>query len=139
VIDDNEMSMRDFCFHVGVMLCAVPAGGWVIWQMLWVIKFLGEFMLAWWGTHSQQQQQPLPTLPSYATSAGRDLALTAASPHTLQAACKLHIVGLNATAVAQLELLQQRSCFACAHDMSIHSSLAATLSCVSPLTFPTPH
>jgi len=90
VIDDNEMSMRDFCFHVGVMLCAVPAGGWVIWQMLWVIKFLGEFMLAWWGTHSQQQQQPLPTLPSYATSAGRDLALTAASPHTLQTACKLH-------------------------------------------------
>ena len=30
MIDDNEMSMRDFCFHVGVMLCAVPAGGWAI-------------------------------------------------------------------------------------------------------------
>ena len=94
-------------------------------------------MLAWWGTHGQQRQQPSPTLPSYATSAGRDLALTAAGPHTLEAECKSYIKGLNLKAVAQLERTQQRSCFACAHDTGIHSSLAATLNCVSPLTFPT--
>ena len=93
-------------------------------------------MLAWWGTHSQQRQQPLPTPPSYATSAGRDLALAAASPHTLHAACEGHIKGLNLETIAQLQRTQQRSCLACAHDTDIPPSLAATLSCVCPLTFP---
>ena len=87
-------------------------------------------------TTPAERQQPLPTPPSYATSTGRDLALAAASPHTLHAACERHIMGLDLGAYAQLERTQQRSCLACAHDTAIPPSLAATLSCVCPLTFP---
>lgn len=46
--------------------------------------------------------------------------------------------GLNHEALAQLEHMQQQSCFGCAQEAGIHySSLAASLNCVSPLTFHT--
>ena len=64
--------------------------------------------------------------------------LPAPSSPSLQAECKRYMEGLNLEALAQVEHMQQRSCFACAQEAGIHySSLAASLNCVSPLTFHT--